>query len=126
MLCFPVADFCPTAHCLEILTERNADGRLDFRGSCIKRSIALGLLKWSGHVAPFRQQAFSGRKRPPGLPYDRERPSPLQMFVAFPPIATALLDPFQAAIGVDCFVGFVLIGTSFEARLVGLLVGIGR
>ena len=52
--------------------------------------------------------------------------SPLQMFVAFPPIATALLDPFQAAIGVDCFVGFVLIGTSFEARLVGLLVGIGR
>jgi hypothetical protein len=32
----------------------------------------------------------------------------------------------KLGIGVGCFVGFVLIGTSFEARLVGLLVGIGR
>jgi hypothetical protein len=52
--------------------------------------------------------------------------SPLQMFVALAPIATALLDPFQAAIGVGCFVGFELIGTSFAARLVGLLIGIAR
>ena len=48
------------------------------------------------------------------------------MFVAFFPIATALLDPFQAAIGVGCFVGVELIGTSFAARLVRLLIGIDR
>jgi hypothetical protein len=45
---------------------------------------------------------------------------------AFTVIATALLNPFQAAIGVGRHVGFVLIATSFEARLVGVLNGVGR
>jgi hypothetical protein len=50
--------------------------------------------------------------------------SAFQMLVAFAPIA-AFLDPFQAAIGVGRFVGLILIRTGFEARLVGLFVGMG-
>jgi hypothetical protein len=88
---------------------------------------------WSDH-RPETVLRGRGRRHVNDRPLDRSvrvgpvglAPSPLQMFVAFAPIATALLDPFQAAIGVGCFVGFVLIGTSFEARLVGFLVGIGR
>src|SRR6202011_2031140 len=52
--------------------------------------------------------------------------SALELLVAFAVIAAALLDPFQAAIGVGGLVGVVLIDAGVHPRLAGGLLGIFR
>src|ERR1700732_1693108 len=51
--------------------------------------------------------------------------APFQTLVALAPIAATLLDPFQAAIGIGCFVRLILIVAGFHARLTWLFIGIG-
>src|SRR6516165_7009492 len=54
------------------------------------------------------------------------RASPFQLFVTFTVIATALLDPFQAAIRIGGFIGVVLVEAGVHASFAGGFVRVLR
>ncbi len=56
----------------------------------------------------------------------RLQASPFQALVAFLPITANLLVPFQAAVGVGCFVGLKLVEARFAAGYFRLFAGMGR
>src|SRR6202021_2543005 len=75
-------------------------------------------------ISPSLSQNEPATKR--SLLQKQGRSGGLQPLVALAVIATALLDPFQTAIGIGFLVGFVLIDTGVHAGLAGAFVGIFR